>query len=67
MEEKGFDLKTFELKESLIKTINESDLPITSKWSVINELSVELNQLKFQTIQMQKKAYEESFASKEGE
>lgn len=67
MEEKGFDLKAFELKESLIKTINGTDLPITAKWSVINELYAELNQLKIQAIQMQKKAYEESTVSKEGE
>lgn len=64
--EKGFDLKVFELKEALIKVINESDLPTTTKWSVVNELAVELNQFKIQAVQAQKKAFEESKSVKEG-
>lgn len=64
--EKGFDLAVFEFRESLVKAINESTLPITVKSAVVNELSMDLNQLKNQVIQQQKKEYE-SKTLKEGD
>lgn len=57
---KGFNLKVFEFKENLIKIVNESDLPMITKNSIVKEISEQLNQVTNQSIQLEKKAYEES-------
>jgi MFS-type transporter involved in bile tolerance (Atg22 family) len=63
--EKGFNLQVFELKENIIKVLNDSALPMVTKSTTINELSALLGQYATQAINDDKAAYEA--ALKEGE
>lgn len=62
---KGFNLKVFELKENIIKVLNESDLPMVTKSTTINELASLIGQYATQAINDDKAAYEA--ALKKGE
>lgn len=65
MIEKGFNLQVFELKESIIKILNDSALPMVTKSSTVNEIAALLAQYTTQAINADKAAYEASIKEKE--
>ncbi|MDF2635793.1 MAG: hypothetical protein K0R78_2667 [Pelosinus sp.] len=63
--EKGFNLQVFELKESIIKVLNESALPMVTKSSTVNEIAALLAQYTTQAINADKAAFEAEIKEKE--
>ncbi|MFV0344204.1 MAG: hypothetical protein ACK5JH_15180 [Anaerocolumna sp.] len=58
--EKGLNLRIFELKENLRKTLNEAQLPYEVLRSATHEVYNELENLTNQAIEQERKAYEDS-------
>lgn len=52
------DLKIAEFKDALIQTVNDSDLPITVKGLVFDQVLREINKAANEAIQMQAKQRE---------
>ncbi len=67
--EKGFNLQVNELKENITKVVNEANLPITTIQMALFELSTQAGNIAAQTIEVERKAYEETLkkgADKDG-
>jgi hypothetical protein len=62
--QKGLNLQIFEMKEKITNVINESNVPITITQMVLFELSAQVNGMAAQTIEAERKEFEEK---KEGE
>jgi hypothetical protein len=62
--QKGLNLQIFEMKEKITKVINESNMPITITQLALFEITSQVNSLAAQTIEAERKEFEEK---KEGE
>jgi hypothetical protein len=57
--QKGINLQIFEMKEKITKTINEANMPIAITQMALFELSAQVNGIAAQTIEAERKAFEE--------
>lgn len=57
--EKGINFASNEFKMKLVEDINNTDLPITIISSILNDLSIQIENLAIQQIQKEKLEYEE--------
>jgi hypothetical protein len=56
---KGINLQIFEMKEKITKVINEANMPVTITQMALFELSAQVNGIAAQTIEEERKAFEE--------
>jgi hypothetical protein len=56
---KGINLQIFEMKEKILKVINDANMPIAITQMTLFELSSQVNGIAVQTIEAERKAYEE--------
>ncbi|HHV10414.1 MAG TPA: hypothetical protein GXX75_09085 [Clostridiales bacterium] len=57
--EKGINLQIHELKENMTQVINDAKLPIAVVQMALFELTAQVNNISAQTIENERKAYQE--------
>lgn len=64
---KGFNLRTQQLRLAIIKDLNDSMLPISTKTMVLNEILQTMKPIEANTILFEKQEYEKKLAEKQVE